>query len=451
MTQHESAPSWDAMFSQLDAIKTATGKLEVPKEKRDPSLEAWIQDQRRQYKLLREKSPNENPCDEAPVQKDSDENSLPHLLTLERILKLKQIGFSWDMSHDTEWKKRYEELRAYNTSHGHCMVPARCQQHPELGRWVMTQRRQSVLLKEGKPSRMTKERQRLLEKIGFVWVLRENYQQGWQRRMQDLKEFHEEHGHYDVPHYYRSNMDLGSWVRNLRIQYLRFIQGKRCTLLTKSRFADLNKIGFNWRAKSTNSTDEKQKTDSSAEDECLDAVSSNKSDGSMAREDARSEHVDDKKDGQRLEKQYSPPPSQSTRVPPAATGAPPFCIRVLLPSHREGLGGHTPPEPYVARVLGVYPPSSEHSRPVLTLPRPHHQAYPPYAGLSSRLMAPSLYHRPMWAQPIDVHNSRLLPHHPHHLRQPSMIQCYYLPGQYDSKRSNLLRRVDADRAPSPPH
>ena len=56
------------------------------------------------------------------------------------------------------WQEKYQELIAFKEKHGHVNVP---QKHPELGRWVNTQRNS---YKEGK---LSQERIDLLNVIGF--------------------------------------------------------------------------------------------------------------------------------------------------------------------------------------------------------------------------------------------------------------------------------------------
>ena len=173
----ESVPSWEEMYGRLKKLKATTGLANLPQQGvHDPVLQSWICEQRRQCRLAREKpKEHDDSGNTSPVNKkksifaDLDE----HQLTFERILELEQLEFSWDSPHEMEWKKRYEELKKYKDRFGHCRVPARDKEFPELGRWVMTQRRQFALARQGKKSRMSRERQQMLDHIGFDWVLRE--------------------------------------------------------------------------------------------------------------------------------------------------------------------------------------------------------------------------------------------------------------------------------------
>ena len=105
-------------------------------------------------------------------------------LTQERINLLNEIGFTWTIrSRDTlgeSWSQRLEELKRFKEKHGHCQVPSRYAEAPELGIWVGTQRTQYRLYMKAKETgadiagatSMNENRIRLLEDLGFVWALR---------------------------------------------------------------------------------------------------------------------------------------------------------------------------------------------------------------------------------------------------------------------------------------
>jgi len=143
---------------------------DIPDPEDDPELASWIREQRRQYKILRQHvSDQKQPPDRSGGTSSSRKSQN---LDKDRIAELERLGFRWETGHDVKWRKRFRELCEYKATHGHCIVPVRYAQKPELGRWVMTQRRQYVLLQEGsKTSKMTKERIKLLQSVGFVWVI----------------------------------------------------------------------------------------------------------------------------------------------------------------------------------------------------------------------------------------------------------------------------------------
>ena len=89
-----------------------------------------------------------------------------------RVRKLESIGFEWSAmitASETNWESIFQELQSYKVEHGHCNVPTKS---GKLGTWVVTQRDQYRLLKEGKTSYMADERVQKLESIGFQWSIR---------------------------------------------------------------------------------------------------------------------------------------------------------------------------------------------------------------------------------------------------------------------------------------
>jgi superfamily II DNA or RNA helicase len=79
-----------------------------------------------------------------------------------RIEKLESAGFIWDLG-DLKWEAMFDELSLYKMEFQHANVP---QSWPtKLGRWVATQR---SLKKDG---RLSEERLRRLNELGFTWSL----------------------------------------------------------------------------------------------------------------------------------------------------------------------------------------------------------------------------------------------------------------------------------------
>lgn len=92
----------------------------------DPDVVAWVKEQRRQYRNLRERIGDTTQSSPPPA---SD-------LDLERIIDLERIGFTWELKHDIEWRKRYEELCEYKRKYNTCLVPAKYERNKKLGLWV---------------------------------------------------------------------------------------------------------------------------------------------------------------------------------------------------------------------------------------------------------------------------------------------------------------------------
>ena len=105
----------------------------------------------------------------------------------------------------------FEKLQEFKAVHGNTNVPQKYQADPKLGRWVDAQRKQHRLgiLKE--------ERRQILEEIGFEWNYQENkFEQQWNDHYQELVEFHDKHGHVDVPGDYST---LYWWLYLQRTQH----------------------------------------------------------------------------------------------------------------------------------------------------------------------------------------------------------------------------------------
>jgi hypothetical protein len=83
----------------------------------------------------------------------------------ERRRRLEALGFVWD-PHEAAWEHAFACLRAYKAREKHCRVPDRYIENGfRLGQWVGVQR-------SGK-QQMSAERKRRLDKIGFVWRVKE--------------------------------------------------------------------------------------------------------------------------------------------------------------------------------------------------------------------------------------------------------------------------------------
>jgi len=85
-------------------------------------------------------------------------------LTKERIRLLAHFGFTWSVERPRRtWAQHFKEPEAFKRKHGHCRVPKSYPQNPKLGQWVSKMRQRK------KHGRLTKERVRLLNGLGFIW------------------------------------------------------------------------------------------------------------------------------------------------------------------------------------------------------------------------------------------------------------------------------------------
>ena len=140
---------WILRFEELKAYKAKHGDCLVPT--RSPEylqLGPWVSTQRAEYKKRMQK------------QKSSR-------MTPERIRLLESIGFAWNV--DIPWNERFKELIEFKEHFGHCSVPRAYSENPALGRWVHAQRSAYKIFRKGSKSKITVERIKLLENIGFSW------------------------------------------------------------------------------------------------------------------------------------------------------------------------------------------------------------------------------------------------------------------------------------------
>jgi hypothetical protein len=225
---------WDQMFSRLMAFKEANGHCMVPKRyPADMKLGTWVHTQRIQYRKLIAGNKVVLTEEEISTMKACGDE-ITYRLTAERRQRLEEVGFVWSAregekgndagritrnSYDDQWDCMFEKLREYKEKYGDCLVPKRYKENPKLGTWVDTQRVQFKKLKkklasqgksyetedyqsgegeqlsggESTPTpamspkplvgRLTDDRVRRLQILGFVWSLRDD----WQKHYEELK------------------------------------------------------------------------------------------------------------------------------------------------------------------------------------------------------------------------------------------------------------------------
>jgi hypothetical protein len=91
-----------------------------------------------------------------------------------RLQILNDLGMLWD-PQSSFWEERLAELMKFQETYGHCNVPTKFPDHPELAIWVKCQRRQFKIFCTGGPqkSNITPARIAKLRKVGFVFSPRD--------------------------------------------------------------------------------------------------------------------------------------------------------------------------------------------------------------------------------------------------------------------------------------
>jgi len=215
---HPQEENWMRQLRELHEYKEEHGDCLVPSQyKANPSLAFWVSRQRHQYQKW---------------QVDPSSSTL----TAQRIQQLQNAGFCWKVERgqssprqEETWGRYYEQLQLFKQQHGHCLVTK--SHDKDLSKWAAQQRR---LYKEG---RMIDHRLSRLEQLDFEWDANEAQ---WQKQLQKLQEYQQEHGDCLVP---RRQGSLGNWVHAQRAQYRKLQRGEASSL-TKSRQQQLEAAGF---------------------------------------------------------------------------------------------------------------------------------------------------------------------------------------------------------------
>jgi hypothetical protein len=135
-------------------------------------------------------------------------------LTPERIRQLDSIPFPWQTDR-TSWQKWLDDLlhfRSAKSPDDTANVPLKYSEYPSLGNFVNRQRTEYRKLLQGKNSSMTQTKMQDLNKVGFVWSVREGGHTSWDVRLMELREYRRVNGHCNVPKIYKANPSLGYWV-----------------------------------------------------------------------------------------------------------------------------------------------------------------------------------------------------------------------------------------------
>lgn len=190
--------SWESMFAALVKFKHHHGHCDIGL-RHDLDLALWIMGQREARGRGR--------------------------LTDDQIRRLDGIGFVWE-PRDVYWDAMFDALAQFKQSYGHCNVPLKWPENPQLGRWSEYQRHSH------RRGRLSEYRQRRLETLGFEW-------DSWESMFATLVQFKQQHGHCKVTHTSSKSMILAAWITKQRSAQLR---GQ----LNEDLVRRLDEIGFIW-------------------------------------------------------------------------------------------------------------------------------------------------------------------------------------------------------------
>ncbi len=252
-TKKESDDLFEERFAMLLEYKKKHGHCYVPKIYKDnQTLSYWVFRIRALYK------------ERAKGKKTR--------LTDERLERLKNAGFVFwaknskqqlQLEHqrrkpkdDAKWNSFMIQLQQYKEEFGNCLVPKLYPTNQPLSTWVFAQRQQKRNLENPeKNSRLTKEKIKQLDAMGFVWQAKHNkewqhedrlrkqamVEDAWQGHFKSLLAFKKKMGHTRVPKAYPKNQSLSSWVFRQRAMYKKMVKGEYCSL-TPARFKQLEDV-----------------------------------------------------------------------------------------------------------------------------------------------------------------------------------------------------------------
>jgi superfamily II DNA or RNA helicase len=158
-------------------------------------------------------------------------------LSTDRIKRLEEIGFTWDILEET-FEKGFQETLLYKENTGDPNAPLRYKilEGFRLGIWQSTQK------DNFKKRNLSPDRIKRLEDIGFKWEIQEaKYEEAFEKGFQETLLYKENTGTPNVPTSYRTAEGylLGTWQNNQRRLYKKRI-------LSSDRIERFEEIGFIW-------------------------------------------------------------------------------------------------------------------------------------------------------------------------------------------------------------
>ena len=150
---------WNAHFEECKEFLDKFGHCKIPTSyKENKALGNWVQEQRRNFKLLKQ-------------------GLKPRVvLTDEQIDKLDGIQFHWGFTPDpnasaesnASWNANFVKLQEFHKVNGTFDVPME-DDTLALAKWTRVQRHQKYLKASKVKSFMSKPRENMLNEIGFDW------------------------------------------------------------------------------------------------------------------------------------------------------------------------------------------------------------------------------------------------------------------------------------------
>ncbi len=198
--------TWMKRYQQLKDFHGCHGHFQIPSQSKWKDLSIWVKTQRVFYRhYQRSKRPSQEVGDDQFPCNYSGGFST----SIERIQLLEDIGFDWNGTkglkalRNETWWTRFGELETFKEHLGHLDVDIDMEEDIlnalnviKLRHWVKLQRVEHTRYKSGEKSSLTPERVEALSRIDFIW---NKHREFWREKFEQLKNFHDEYGTFDVP------------------------------------------------------------------------------------------------------------------------------------------------------------------------------------------------------------------------------------------------------------
>lgn len=178
-------------------------------------------------------------------------------LTEERIVQLQSIGFEFNTKQDKDvpeidFSTRIQQLEAFQSEMGHMRVDPNYDKYSNLGGWAVEISEQHKNWQEGReylqPDLVEKFNHLSAMGFGFDVFRSRRGERSWDDSFNLLQQYRHETGSCRVPHHYKADFRLGSWVAVQRKEYKMAVQGKP-SRLTHERIQRLESVGFEFVAR----------------------------------------------------------------------------------------------------------------------------------------------------------------------------------------------------------
>ena len=176
------------------------------------------------------------------------------LLNDERIEQLRKIGFEFSarpekVIPEVDWNTRIQQLEAFGQEMGHMRVDPMYDKGSNLGGWAVEVSQRYKDWQEGREYLTPDEVDKFnhLGAIGFRFdVFRaKRGARSWEDSFNLLLQYRNDTGNCRVPHHYKADFRLGSWVAVQRKEYKLWRQDKP-SRMTQEKIQRLESLGFEW-------------------------------------------------------------------------------------------------------------------------------------------------------------------------------------------------------------